>query len=432
VKLHVVYQGSLARNVHVVATIKDLATGETVTDNGGAGSPRDDTHFDETLGWNATHELFKKPGRFEVSFTASIVATVRGSEPWTTDPTPSVVVVAAPRLDAVTLDPTGAPTPLPYGTPMRLTVSGNDLWGDVDVTVQDLDVGRPIADLGLTLSSTAPVATLSTAWTATSRTIEQVGIHRLQVVATYGAAVVRSEPFLVEITYLVDSVVVKWRDSNDVRHPSTSEVRLDQVKDLVVEVHGVNLAGKEVRLAGELPFIAPSDAFELIRVPSTDDFPSGVGVHTFSYRLSAGGVTRSDGIALRRWKLESCGWGMEDGSPLANPLPVGAKVVMRAEGWGFPDTSGFLVFKKDQAEILLWERDDGQNTSNVPQPLINNDDQVDWWKVDVKDSVALNPWTTIHEEEVAILGFNNAEYYFEVTLQDEKCTSGELSVRPPQ
>jgi hypothetical protein len=157
-----------------------------------------------------------------------------------------------------------------------------------------------------------------------------------------------------------------------------------------------------------------------------------VGVHQFSYRVKSGGVTRSDDIDLRRWKLESCGWGMEDGSPLPNVLPVGAKVVMRAEGWGFPDTSGFLVFKKDQAEILLWERDDGQNTSNLPQPLINNDDEVDWWKVDVKDSVALNEWTTVHEEEVSVLGFNNAEYYFEVKLQDQKCTSGELSVRPPQ
>lgn len=427
VKVHAVYQGDLARTLRINVTITDLATNETATKNFLPGPTQDNTRFDVHTGWEASHELFKRPGRFAVAITASITATLRGSEPWTTAPV-NVIVVAAPALTGITLDPAPGATPYPYGIGQNVTVTGSGLWTDVELSVVDLDKSRPLPGVGRTLAFDASQTSITTPLAVTHFSLETIGIHRVQLVATFGPLEVRSEPFSVEITHMVDSVSVMYRDLSDLLHPAGGETRFDLVKELVIRVRGINLAGHTVFVAGE-SVAATGDELEVTRVPKLSDFADGKGTHDFVYWAEAGGVARRTQATLRRWKLERCGWVKADGTPTGGVVPLGEKVSMRASGWGFPDTSGFLVFKKDQAEFLLWERDDGQNTTNLPQPLINNDDEVDWFKVDVLDSVADQPWTTVFTEEVELLGIRtNAEYYFEVTLQDETCTSGQLEV----
>lgn len=427
VKLHAVYKGDLARSLRINVTITDPATREAATMNFLPGSPQDATSFDVHTGWQATHELFKKPGRYVVTFTASITATIRGSEPWTTAPV-SVIVVASPALTGISLTPAPGATPFPYGSGMSVTVTGSGLWTDVALSAVDLDASRTLGGVGRTLAFDASQTSVTTALAVTDPSLETIGVHRVQLVATFGPLEVRSEPFSVEITHLVDSVSVLYRDLSDALHPAFNETRFDEVKELVIRVHGVSLSGHPVTIAGET-VTATGDDLELTRVPKLSDFGDGKGVHDFVYWAESGGVSRRAQATLRRWKLESCGWFKADGTPAAGAVLLGEKVSMRAAGWGFPDTSGFLVFKKDQAEFLLWERDDGQNTTNLPQPLVNNDDEVDWFKVDVLDSIAVQPWTTVFTEEVELLGIRmDAEYYFEVTLQDETCTSGQLDV----
>jgi len=329
-----------------------------------------------------------------------------------------MVVVLASGCGAGGAGPT--PPPATFET-FTLTLEEPDAGVELRALdrVSDYSVDLPLAD---------DRSQRTARWSGVARSIERIGVIRLQVVATFGALEARSAPFTVEITHMVNRVDLEYRDSGGVRRRPVGDTRFDTVQDVVLTAHGTNLAGRTVSVTGAAPFVAPAGDFEMIRVPALGDFAEGRGVHQFSYEASAGGTSRGATISLRRWKLESCGWTMEDGTPASGDVALGAKVVMRADGWGFPDTSGFLVFKRDQAEFKLWERDDGQNTTNVPQPLINNDDEVDFFKVDVMSSVALQPWTTVFDEEVPILNLARAEYYFEVKLQDERCTSGEISV----
>lgn len=252
-------------------------------------------------------------------------------------------------------------------------------------------------------------------------------MHRLQVVATFGALSAKSDPFLLEVTHTIDSMVLKVRDLNDVAR-TTAEARLDQTKDFVLSISGTHLAGREVTLNDEAPFTAPADAFDLVRVPRQEDFTEGKGTHEYNFWARSGGITRRDAVTLRRWKLESCGWALADGTAPSGPVMEGTTVFLRATGWGFPDTDGFLLFKRNQAEFTLWEKDYGQNNTNVPQPWVNNDDHVFTHKGDVKDSVAAYEWKVDFDEEVDFLGLGRAEYYCEVTLHDQQCTSGELTV----
>jgi hypothetical protein len=104
---------------------------------------------------------------------------------------------------------------------------------------------------------------------------------------------------------------------------------------------------------------------------------------------------------------------------------------MHAELWGFPDTSGWLIFRSPRAEFTVWERDPGgRPTPEQVDSLRNNDDEGDSFGSDVKSSVSEARWTTKYDDEFDLLDFhtNAAEYYFEVSVEDQVCTSGEILV----
>lgn len=106
-------------------------------------------------------------------------------------------------------------------------------------------------------------------------------------------------------------------------------------------------------------------------------------------------------------------------------------VTPRAAGWGFPDTTTFLFIKSHKAHFKIRERDSGQNTTSLPQLLVNNDDEVTTLDVDMFGSVSQTTWTARFVEEVDFFNLNRAELYFEVRMEDELCTSGEIIVKPP-
>jgi hypothetical protein len=104
--------------------------------------------------------------------------------------------------------------------------------------------------------------------------------------------------------------------------------------------------------------------------------------------------------------------------------------VMHAELWGFPDTSGWL-FKSPRARFTVWERDPGgRETPEQIDSFKNNDDEGDSFGADVRSSVSVARWTSVYEDEFDLLDLhvNAAEYYFEVSVEDQVCTSGELLV----
>ncbi|MEW5737978.1 MAG: hypothetical protein AB1938_03575 [Myxococcota bacterium] len=428
-RAHIVYKGDLARNLKLTATVTDLSTGESIVDQAGLLGTGDATSFDQRGTWEASHELFKKAGRYEVVLNASILATLRGSTPWTVS-APRVVVVSNARLDSVAVTGLAVGAPTPYGRTVTVTAQGEDLWDDVALRVDNLSTGSPVPELTGALASDALATTLSAPWEMSARSLEKVGVHRLQVVATFGAMEVKSEPFDIEVTHTVDSVRISVRDANDAFITGEPATRMDRAKDFVLTITGTNLAGHDVFISGGPSVTAPADTFEVVRVPSVDDFADGKGTHEFKYSVESGGVLRSDAITMRRWKLESCGWFQGD-SPVGGTVMDGTTVTMRATGWGFPDTSGILIFKVNQAEFKIWERDYGQNNTDLPQPFVNNDDEVDTRKADVVSSVSEEDWHARFDEEPDFLGYGRAEYYFEVRIQDEKCTSGEINVPSP-
>jgi hypothetical protein len=141
VKLHIIYAGDLARSLGVDVAITDTVTNETVTLGFLPGAKEEDRFFDVHTFWTLVHERFKRPGRYVVTMTASITATIRGSKPWTTAPV-SFVVNATPMLDAVTVSPITVGAPTPYGTEQTITVTGSGLWDDVNLAIVDLARGR--------------------------------------------------------------------------------------------------------------------------------------------------------------------------------------------------------------------------------------------------------------------------------------------------
>lgn len=432
-RFRVTYRGDLARDLELRATLTHVESGSSVTETIISPQSQDAASFNHRLSWLADHESLKRSGLFEVRLTATIHATKKNSPIWTAESS-AIFVRSASRLDSVALTPLTPGAPTPYGTAQTVTVTGNDLWDDVKITVEDLDRAQPVPTLELTLPSAAPLPRLAAPWTLSAPALDHVGVFRLQLVATFGALVVRSEPFTVEVTHTIDSAVLKLRNAADVVRPAYNATeRMDETKDFLLQVSGTNLAGREVKLDGEPAFVAPSDSFELVRAPDLRDFEDGKGTRRYDYVFHAGGTTRSASVTMRRWGFTGCGW-VVNGMP-ASPSQVvadGTPVTMRATGWGFPDTTTFLFIKSHQAHFKIWERDYGQNNTNLPQPLVNNDDEVTNVDGDMRSSVSEAPWKAKFDEELEFLHLNRAELYFEVRMEDELCTAGEIVVPPPR
>ena len=103
---------------------------------------------------------------------------------------------------------------------------------------------------------------------------------------------------------------------------------------------------------------------------------------------------------------------------------------MHASLWGFPDTETYLwLFKSPQAEFTIWEADPAGRQWD---PFGNNDDEVDSWNADIRSDETQQGWTAVYDEEFHMdpLVWNPAEYYFEVKVEDQLCTSSKIVVPP--
>lgn len=138
-------------------------------------------------------------------------------------------------------------------------------------------------------------------------------------------------------------------------------------------------------------------------------------------------------VTLQRWGIESCSWRASDGRTYgeSESVGLGTEAVMHARLWGFPDTTRWLFFKRPQARFTVWERDPGgRPTPEDVDTLENNDDEGESSDADVKSDETAARWTTVYEDEFDPLDLhvNAAEYYFEVSVEDQVCTSGEVLV----
>lgn len=431
-RYHITYRGDLARNLTMRARLTHLASGESTLIPLGLLGTGDQTSISVRSGWKVDHAFLRRPGRFEIQLVASILATKSGSEPWVAEAGPLFFTVN-PRIDAVRVTSTSTVVPPLYGTPMTVSIDGADLWDEVQVTVEDLDRHLSLPDVELAVPFSPTQSSSAAGLLVLDRGLERVGVHHLQLNATFGTVTARSEPFSVDVTHTVDSARLFVRDlGGALSIPPTGEARTDQVQSLVLQVRGTQLAGHEVSVNGEAPFVASTDSFELEWAPSPSDFAEGKGTRAYRYVVRAGGMERSDGLTLRRWGFDTCEWWL-GGLPVANGAKVaaGSKLSLRASGWGFPETETFLFFKKHAAQFKLWERDGGQRVYDLPDLTVNNDDEVATLTADMRSSQTSAPWTAAFVEEVAFLGLGYAELYFEVRMEDALCKSPEIAVPAP-
>ena len=427
------YVGDLARNLQFTAVLTHEASGETATVRWSE-PPQDTASIDFLRRWTLRHEFLKKSGPIRVQLRASLTATQKGSTPWGVE-SESVYVELYPTLDGLEVKLPAAGQPVAYGTPVEVRVTGKDLWGDVAISVVDVDAGNRVAELDKVLPFDGSQSSLASTWPLRARELERIGTHPLRLVARYGDLQLESEPVALQVTHTLDRVTVLVRDRAGGVGPSTVPFpRLHRVSGLGLRISGTQLAGHEVTVNGGPATRAPGDQLDLMLVtPTADDFEDGQGREVYDFVVRSGGIERRASITLQRWGIESCAWRSGDGRPFDEGESVGrgTQAVMHARLWGFPDTTGWLIFKSPQATFTVWERDPGgRPTPEQVDFLQNNDDEGDSFDADVKSDETTAGWTTVYEDEFDPLDLhaNAAEYYFEVVVEDQRCSSGELRV----
>ncbi len=427
------YVGDLARNLQLTAHFTHEASGETASFSW-AEHGQDTARIDQRSHWFLRHAFLKKAGRIRVQLEASLTATKKGSTPWTVR-SERVYVELYPRLERIEVTLPGGAQPVPYGTSVEVRVSGKDLWGDVEVTVLDVGAGTQLPELAHVLPFDGSQEALGGSRVLRARQLERVGTHPLRLVARYGDLQLESEPLDVQVTHTLDQVTVLVRDAAGGLGPSSVPVpRLSQVAGLGLRISGTQLAGHTLTVNGGAPVMAGADSLDLMLVtPKTGDFDGGKGREEYTFLVRSGGIERTASLTLQRWGIERCGWRSSEGRPLgeSEAVNVGSPVRMHAELWGFPDTSGWFVFKSPMATFTVWERDPGgRPTPEEIDSLKNNDDEGDSLDAEVRSDASTATWTAVYEDEFDPLDLhvNAAEYYFEVQVEDQVCTSGQILV----
>jgi hypothetical protein len=429
------YSGDLVRNLQWEATFTHEESGERASVRW-SDLPEDTGRIDVTRQIRLQHELLLRSGRVGIELRAYVTATRTGSAPWHAD-APGLFSELHPRLDglAVTLP---ADPPLQYATPITFQVTGTDLWADVVVSVLDEDSGAPVPGLVQELPFDGSQGSLGGSWTLRAPGLERVGTHRLRLVARYGQLELASEPIAFVVTHTLDEVTgLVWYGDGTVGYATSPPPRLGAVATLGLRISGTQLAGHELSVNGGAPIVASGDSIDLSLLdPDDDDFDDGKGFRTYELLVRSGGIERSATLTLQRWGIERCGWTTSGGAALEDGawLHRGVEVVMVTESWGFPDTTtSWLVFRWPQAESTIWEADPAGRPGPGDIPLFaNNDDEVDSFLADVRNGRSEERWTTVHEDEFDPLDLhvNAAEYYFEVELEDQRCTSAQILVSP--
>ena len=429
------YEGDLVRNLRFDAVFTHEASGESVS-TGWAENIQDTYRLDLRRSWTLRHAFLERSGRIRVRLRASLTATKKGSTPWVAE-SQSVHVELHPALDGVAVRSPAIDQPLAYGTELDFEVTGADLWSDVQVTVADADTGATIPGLEKALPFDGSQSAIAARWTIRARALELVGTRRLRLVARYGELEARSAPFAFVLTHTIDEVTILLRDPTGALGPPTAaRPRLTEVTELGLRISGTLLAGHALTVNGGAPVVASGDRLDLlVLTPAFDDFADGHGSQGYGFIVRSGGIERSASVTLQRWGIESCGWRSSDGRPLAEgeTLAQGTEVALHARLWGFPDTTTqLLFFKSPLAEFTIWERDPGgRPTPEQIDTLANNDDRGESFDADVRSDQTEARWTTVFDDELDPLDLHltSAEYYFEVQVEDQLCTSGEIRVR---
>jgi hypothetical protein len=420
------YRGALANPPSFAALVTDEGTGAVTRIPTGVEGSQQDTTFRTRKRWQVRHPVFKQAGRFRVDLQATVQPTLRGSDAFVVTAAPLFMQLAT-SVDAVRV--VAPANPVAYGTPVDIQVDGRDLWDDIVLTAVDA-AGAPVPALEARVPFGLGDRTIRHSWIISARALERVGSHDIHLVASYGALSARSGPLTLVLTHTIDTASVLVRRLDGTVTPGTGlELRLQNVKELVVRARGTQLAGHEVTVNGGKPFVAASDEVEIAHPVSDRDFEAGEAQRRYEFSFRSGGVERTASETLVRWGITSCGWFDAAGQPLADGAEVkeGTPVIMRATTWGFPDTRTTLgIFKDREANFAIKESDAGRHPILGP-----GDDDVDDFDADIRGDASEHGWTARHDEDTPLpvpLVRSYAELFFDVTIEDQTCRSKVMRV----
>ena len=372
--------------------------------------------------WDVRGDFLKKAGRSKIFLRAT--GTPRSVDPSSPEAAPvtvasqSVFVEVNPKLEAITLLIPSAGETIALGEEVKFQVAGTDLWLSVDVhamAVDGTDMPTSIVDSYSAGSGSA------TSWVVDGTLRKSLGKHRLRLVAEYGEQQVQSDPFEVEVLYVLDGVELLVRSpEGSLQDAGYDDLELRKVDDLVIRVSGRGLTGQTLEIfEGEAKLgdaVAPGDELDFVYKPRWEDFPAGQQKRAYQFKVTIGIFEEETGATLLRWGIIGCTWRRADGSVLGNNdnVAAGTDVHLTVDTWGF---------KSSTAEFVIKEEDLGEDDYMTTLTTPVTSEKVDIsWKAEYDVDPAAWPFEDVHTD---------AEFYFTVQIEDLSCKSKLIEVPEP-
>jgi hypothetical protein len=337
----------------------------------------------------------------------------------------AVFVEVNPKLQAITLLSPASGGTIDLGQEVKFRLTGTDLWNSIRVYAME-DDGSTLPTKEMDWFSVSggkkDLSALET-WIVAGQVKKSLGKHKLRLMAKYGDQQVLSDPFEIDVTYVLDDIELLVRSpQGQLQKAGTSELELPKVDELVIRIKGQGLNGKTLEVSesgGKLPdVVAAGDTVDIVYKPKWEEFTTGKQKRSYHFTVAIGVFQLQTGATLLRWGITFCSWRRADGTNLGNNDDVahGSDVFMAVDTWGFKSASAkFVIMEDDDVSA-----DDKIETMMVP---VSTDNLLITWKAKYTDD---STW-------VPIVGKvkTDPEYFFSVQIEDVSCKSKLIEVPEP-
>lgn len=337
----------------------------------------------------------------------------------------AVFVEVNPKLQGITLLSPSSGGTIELGQEVKFRLTGTDLWNSVKVfAMEDDGSALPTKELDSrsVFGGKKDLSALES-WIVAGLVKKSLGKHKLRLMAKYGDQQVLSDPFEIDVTYVLDDIELLVRSpQGDLQQAGTGELELPKVDELVIRVKGQGLSGKTLAVSegtAKLPdVVAAGDTVEIVYKPTWEEFAKGKQKRSYNFKVTIGLFELETGASLLRWGITFCSWRRADGTNLGNNADVahGTEVFMAVDTWGF---------KSSTAKFVIMEDDD-----------ISADDKIETMMVPTSTDKLSVAWKAKYTDDstwVPIVGTvkTDPEYYFSVQIEDLSCKSKLIEVPEP-
>ncbi len=351
------------------------------------------------------------PGEYEivaqVSFGAQSLESERLDGVW------------APRLDDLKLTSIEPGQRAEPGQEVTFEVKGQGVAGhalavDVIATSLTLDTATTIDRILVFFDNTPAGQRAQGAWTVRGTFLDKVDTHEISFAMAVGDQRVDSEPFIVDVPFILGPVAVNiLKDGQERAIGGDEQVDVRFVDAIVASVSGEGIDGRSLTWraspegfsAVESASIAEGGRARFVFEPPRDFGPSPL--YSLRFEVGLEGVSKtSRAITMRRWGYLRCAWLYQNGSDVraGESFRSPVNILLRVETWGVPDRS---------IRMEIFEEDPGANDTTA---------RLD---ADLVAGVATASTSLRHVSD----GFGEeAEYRFKVQIGEGGCQSPLVNV----